>query len=90
MAFASLCEYSDKLGNFQPIFFLHAAGIARYDDITPPLQSNCLKILTALQKLTGIELDMQHYRPKDLDMIVSTAFFHKNIDRNRRDRRSCC
>lgn len=28
------------------------------------------KILTALQKLTGIELDMQHYRPKDLDMII--------------------
>ncbi len=28
------------------------------------------KILTALQKLTGIELDMQHYRPKDLDIII--------------------
>ena len=28
------------------------------------------KVLTALQKLTGIGLDMQHYRPKDLTMII--------------------
>lgn len=28
------------------------------------------KVLTALQNLTGLELDMQHYRPKDLDKLI--------------------
>ena len=30
----------------------------------------CGKILSTLQSITGIHLDLQHYRPKDLDMMI--------------------